>query len=138
MRWRKGDPAAPLRPAFTALLHSANSDEASARIYNKRGVAYVRLGRTGEGHYDDFSEALTYVPRFAPALANIGNLLFEEGVLDDAIAHYEAAIRADESYAIAHLNLAVAYRESRPPRGRRPRASGGTSPGGTRKLFRRR
>lgn len=106
----KGDPAAALE-AFTALLHAANSDEACARICNKRGVAYVRLGRR-ERALEDFTEALKYVPRFAPALANIGNLLFEDGVLDDAIAYYEAAIRADDTYAVAHLNLAVAYRKA--------------------------
>jgi tetratricopeptide (TPR) repeat protein len=60
----------------------------------------------------DFSEALAAVPRFAPALTNIGNLLLEEGVFDEAIAHYEAAIRADETYALAHLNLSVAYRKT--------------------------
>jgi tetratricopeptide (TPR) repeat protein len=106
----RGDPAAAAA-AFTALLNAAETDEESARIHNKRGVAYVRLGRR-EDALRDFGEALRLAPRFAPALANVGNLLLEDGALEDAIAHYEAAIRADEGYAIAHLNLAVAYRKA--------------------------
>ena len=96
---------------FTAMLHSARSNDEYARIYNKRGVAHVRLGQR-EDALRDFSEALAVVPRFAPALANIGNLLLEDGAFEDAISHYESAIRADESYAIAHLNLSVAYRKT--------------------------
>ncbi|HEY1729038.1 MAG TPA: tetratricopeptide repeat protein [Candidatus Baltobacteraceae bacterium] len=106
----KGDPSAAVT-GFTAMLHSARDNDECARLYNKRGVAHVRLGER-EHALRDFSEALAVVPRFAPALANIGNLLVEEGAFEDAIAHYEAAIRADESYAIAHLNLSVAYRKT--------------------------
>lgn len=105
----KGDPAAALAE-FTVLLHEAQTDDAGAQICNKRGVAYMRLGRR-EDALRDFTEALRLKPRFAPALANIGNLLLEEDAVDDAIAHYEAAIRADEHYPVAHLNLAVAYRK---------------------------
>jgi len=106
----KGNPAAAVT-GFTAMLQSARGNDERARIYNKRGVAHVRSGQR-EDALRDFSEALALVPRFAPALANIGNLLLEDGAFDEAIAHYEAAIRADESYAIAHLNLAVAYRKT--------------------------
>jgi len=95
---------------FTQLLVASRERDERARIVNKRGVAFVRLGRRAEA-LADFTLALDLVPRFAPALANIGNLLLEDGVLDDAIVHYEAAVRADESYAVAHLNLAVAYRK---------------------------
>lgn len=95
---------------FTLLLDAAHSANERARIANKRGVAFVRLGRRAEA-LADFAAAIDCVPRFAPALVNIGNLLLEDGVLDEAIVHYEAAIRADESYAVAHLNLAVAYRK---------------------------
>ena len=106
----KGDPAASIS-AFTELLRAAETDEIAAKICNKRGVAYVRLGRREEA-LRDFTQALRHVPRFAPALANIGNLLLEDDALDDAIEHYEAAIRADEHYPVAHLNLAVAYRKA--------------------------
>lgn len=80
------------------------------RVYNKRGVAHVRLGRR-EPALADFAAALHLDDRFAPAIVNIGNLLFEDGAVDEAIVHYEAAVRADDTYAIAHLNLGVAYRQ---------------------------
>jgi len=95
---------------FTELLAASHASDERARIANKRGVAFVRLGRRAEA-LADFTLALELLPRFAPALANVGNLLLEDGALDDAIVHYEAAVRADESYAVAHLNLAVAYRK---------------------------
>ena len=95
--------------AFTAVLHEAPNDEARVRIYNKRGIAFVRMGRP-EDALRDFTEALALDGRFAPTITNIGNMLLEEGALEEAIAHYQAAIRADENYPIAHLNLGVAYR----------------------------
>jgi tetratricopeptide (TPR) repeat protein len=45
-----------------------------------------------------------------PAIVNVGNLLLEDGVIDDAIEHYQAALRIDDTYAPAHLNLGIAYR----------------------------
>lgn len=80
-----------------------------AVLENKRGVALVHLGRREEA-LAAFCAALEARPRFAPALANVGNLLLEDGDLEDAIVHYEAAILADDRYGIAHLNLAVAYK----------------------------
>lgn len=113
-RLESGDAAGALH-ALSALLEGpaspAMTNEERARIVNKRGIAHVRLGQRAEA-LQDFTLALDLVPRFAPALTNVGNLLLEDGVLEDAIAHYEAAIRSDESYAVAHLNLAVAYRQA--------------------------
>ncbi len=105
-----GDAPAALA-AFTTLFGAAQRNDERAKIVNKRGVANVRLGRRDDA-LRDFTTALELMPRYAPALANIGNLLLEDGALDDAIVHYEAAIRADDRYAVAHLNLAVAYRKA--------------------------
>ncbi|MGH7661250.1 MAG: tetratricopeptide repeat protein [Vulcanimicrobiaceae bacterium] len=109
-RLERGDASGALGD-FTALLDTATSNDERAQVVNKRGVAYVRLGRRDDA-LRDFTAALELAPRYAPALANIGNLLFEDGVLDEAIVYYEAAIRADDRYAVAHLNLAVAYRRA--------------------------
>ena len=105
----RGEPAAAVA-GFTAALHEASSDETRVRIYNKRGIAYLKLGRRDDA-LRDFTEALALDGRFAPTITNIGNLLFEDGAVDDAVEHYEAAIRADESYAFAHLNLGIALRK---------------------------
>jgi lipoprotein NlpI len=82
-----------------------------AFLLNKRGVARIGLDRRALAR-EDFSAALAVRPQYAPALTNLGNLLLEEGDIAGAIARYEAAIGADSEYAIAHLNLGVAYKRA--------------------------
>lgn len=93
-----------------ALLSAIGlSDADRAFLLNKRGVARIGLERRADARAD-FQAALEINPNFAPAFANLGNLLFEEGEAEAAIVHYERAIRADPDYAIAHFNLGVAYK----------------------------
>jgi lipoprotein NlpI len=95
-----------------ALLADAALAPGDRAFYlNKRGVARISLGRADEARVD-FQAALACVPRFAPAIANLGNLLIEAGDLDGAIAQYEAAIAADDDCAVAHFNLGVAYKRA--------------------------
>ncbi|HEY8321048.1 MAG TPA: tetratricopeptide repeat protein [Candidatus Baltobacteraceae bacterium] len=96
---------------FEALLAEAASPADRAFFRNKRGIARVRLGRREEA-LEDFRGALDLVANYPPALTNLGNLLLEEGALDDAIAHYEAAIRSDDLYGVAHQNLGVALKRA--------------------------
>ena len=96
------------------LLDALSNDETltardRAAIANKRGVALIGLARRDEAR-QAFERAIVLQARFAPALVNLGNLLLEDGELDAAVAQYESAIRADERYAPAHHNLAVAYK----------------------------
>jgi tetratricopeptide (TPR) repeat protein len=87
-------PASPLQRAF---------------LLNKRGVARIGLDRR-ELAGADFAAALESVSCYPPALTNLGNLLLEDGDVRGAIAHYERAISSDRDYALAHLNLGVAYK----------------------------
>lgn len=80
-----------------------------AAIANKRGVALVELQRRAEARAA-FEQALEIVPKFAPALVNIGNLHLEAGETEEAIRFYESAVLSDEEYALAHHNLGVAYK----------------------------
>jgi lipoprotein NlpI len=82
-----------------------------AFLLNKRGVARIGLERAAPARAD-FAAALEARPDYAPALTNLGNLLLEEGEVDAAIARYESAIAADREYAIAYLNLGVAYKRA--------------------------
>jgi tetratricopeptide (TPR) repeat protein len=91
------------------LADSTVAGERRAAMTNKRGVALIGLGRPQDAR-DAFEAALDIKPRFAPALVNVGNLLLESGELDAAVAQYQAAIAADDRYAPAHHNLAVAYK----------------------------
>ncbi len=83
--------------------------EQRAAATNKRGVALVSLHREAEARRA-FEEALEIKPRYAPALVNIANLHLEAGEIEIAVARYEAAIAADDTYGPAHHNLAVAYK----------------------------
>jgi len=58
-----------------------------------------------------FADALQADSRFVPAIVNIGNVLFEDGQIDEAVDHYEAALRIEDDYGLAHLNLGVAYKK---------------------------
>lgn len=98
--------------AFSALID--RGEEAAAErafLLNKRGVARVNLDRRDLAR-EDFLASLEARPDYPPALTNLGNLLLEDGSIQAAIARYERAIERDPEYAIAHLNLSVAYKRA--------------------------
>jgi tetratricopeptide (TPR) repeat protein len=94
---------------FDSALEEAPDDTRRAALYNKRGVAFVALGER-DAAVADFARALDFDERCAAALTNLGNLLFEDGHVADAIDYYEAAVRAEPAYALAHRNLGVALK----------------------------
>jgi tetratricopeptide (TPR) repeat protein len=94
---------------FAAALDAAPTESQRARVHNKRGLTFLDCGDRGAA-IAAFTEALDADERCISALVNIGNLLLEDGVFDDAIAHYQAALRLDDSYAVGHLNLGIAYK----------------------------
>ncbi|HLX25567.1 MAG TPA: tetratricopeptide repeat protein [Candidatus Cybelea sp.] len=95
---------------FTSLLAAQQPPRSDrAFLLNKRGVARIGLQRREDARAD-FEAALELNPSFAPAIANLGNLLLEAGDLDGAIAAYERAIASDADYAVAYVNLGVAYK----------------------------
>jgi tetratricopeptide (TPR) repeat protein len=98
--------------ALSALLAAESRGVAErAFLLNKRGVARIGLQRR-ELAVQDFEAALEARPAYVPALTNVGNLLFDAGDVQGAIAHYERAIALDSEYAVAHLNLGAAYKRA--------------------------
>jgi protein O-GlcNAc transferase len=97
--------------ALSALIERIEEAPERAFLLNKRGVARIGLDRR-ELARDDFAAALEARPDYAPALTNLGNLLLEEGAVEAAIARYERAVARDPEYAIAYLNLSVAYKRA--------------------------
>jgi tetratricopeptide (TPR) repeat protein len=94
------------------LLADADLKSAERGFYlNKRGVALAAMGRLPEAR-EDFEAALVCVPRFAPSITNLGNLLMEAGDVDGAVALYRSAIAADDDYPVAHFNLGVALKRA--------------------------
>jgi lipoprotein NlpI len=85
--------------------------EERAFLLNKRGVARIGLGERDLARAD-FMAALEVRSSYPPALTNLGNLLLEAGDLTAAIAQYQSAIAGDRDYAVAHLNLGVAYKRA--------------------------
>jgi len=95
--------------AFDDALSQTPDPSEIARIRNK--LAIVALRRDGvAAAVDQLILALEANPRSPEAITTVGNLLLEDGALDDAIAHYECALRIDDAYAPAYHNLGVALR----------------------------
>jgi Tfp pilus assembly protein PilF len=95
--------------AIALFTDSIQSGDRPALAMSKRGVCRVRSGdRTGAAH--DFAGALERDPKCVPAFVNLGNLALEANMLDEARAHYEAALAIDDSSATAHHNLGIVYR----------------------------
>ncbi len=94
---------------FETALAEASDDARRAAVHNKRGVAFMALGER-DAALAAFASALDVDERCAAALTNLGNLLFEDGHVADAVDYYTAALRADAAYALAHRNLGVALK----------------------------
>jgi tetratricopeptide (TPR) repeat protein len=97
--------------AFGEAFAIAGDADGRAAALNKRGVANVTCGRR-ERALADFLAALAEVPRFSPALVNVGNMLLEDGDFEDAIDYYDAAVRADERYAPAYRHRGIAHKRA--------------------------
>lgn len=104
-----GNPSAALAALERLLDAPAVPAERRAFAQNKRGVALMALGRRDES-LEAFCAALIALENYAPALVNVGNMLLEDGDVEDAVEYYRAGIRSDATYPGAHLNLGVALK----------------------------
>ncbi|MBN2473632.1 MAG: tetratricopeptide repeat protein [Pirellulales bacterium] len=72
------------------------------------GEALTKLGRPEEARLQ-YLDLLELKPHSAVAHYNLGNVLLRiPGQLDQAVRHYEQALRIDPKYLKAHVNLAYA------------------------------
>jgi tetratricopeptide (TPR) repeat protein len=93
--------------AFVEALAGARDAAEIARVRNK--LAIVALRRDGvAAAVEQLVLALEADPRCAAAITTIGNLLLEDGDVDEAIVHFEYALLIDDAYAPAYHNLGVA------------------------------
>jgi tetratricopeptide (TPR) repeat protein len=93
--------------AFTAVLGQAVTAAQVAVARNKLAIVAIRrLDR--ERAIDQLIAALEADPRSPAAITTVGNLLLEDGDVDEAIVHYEYALLVDDGYAAAYHNLGVA------------------------------
>jgi tetratricopeptide (TPR) repeat protein len=97
--------------AFAEALAVARTGAEVAMVHNKRAVIAIHR-RDRQLAIDELVAALEADSRCAAAITTIGNMLLEDGDVDEAIAHYEFAILVDEDYGPAYHNLGVAFRRS--------------------------
>lgn len=94
--------------SFLSALEGAATPAAIAAVRNKLAIVEIRRGDR-EAAIDELVLALEADPRSPAAITTVGNLLLEDGLVEDAIAHYEYALLADQDYAPAYHNLGVAF-----------------------------
>jgi tetratricopeptide (TPR) repeat protein len=93
--------------AFGEALGTATTARQVAAVRNKLAVIAVHRRDRGRA-IDQLILALEADPRSPAAITTLGNLLLEDGDIDEAIEHYESALLADDGYAPAYHNLGVA------------------------------
>jgi len=83
--------------AILLLLSLAALTRFQVTTWSSDGILYRRI--------------LAYYPQCALAHYNLGHSLFDEGRIEEAIAHYTEAVRLDPDYVEAQNNLGVALIE---------------------------
>jgi tetratricopeptide (TPR) repeat protein len=97
--------------AFAEALAESPPARDVAAILNKRAIIAIRR-RDMVRAIEELIAALEADPRSVAAITTIGNLLLEDGAVDEAIAHYQYALIIDDAYAPAYHNLGVALHRS--------------------------
>jgi protein O-mannosyl-transferase len=65
--------------------------------------------KTWKNSYTLFEHALSVTTNNWVAHLNFGEILFDQGRIDDAIAHYNQALEYNSSFELAYLNLGTAF-----------------------------
>ena len=94
--------------AAIALLEPALARAPGAELHVTLGSAYREKGQDDAaiGHY---RAALAIQPHYAPALANLADMLCDAGDRQTARTLYDAAIRCEPKNAQARLNRAILH-----------------------------
>jgi tetratricopeptide (TPR) repeat protein len=95
--------------AFWRRFAGRSPRESPADRLSRDGIEALRAGDRA-GAIECFARALAEDGRCVRAIVSLGNMLLEDGAIDEAVAHYETALRLDDRCALAHHNLGVALR----------------------------
>jgi tetratricopeptide (TPR) repeat protein len=107
----KGDLARMHNDYASAVSHYLNAlrtNRQSAELYNKLGIADLKLGDRRLAR-KDFSRAVKLDPQLFAPVNNLGVLELLDKKYRSAIGHFKLALALDESNAHTHLNLAEAW-----------------------------
>jgi superkiller protein 3 len=105
--------------AFGEALGTATTARQVAAVRNKLAIVAIQR-RDLDGAVEQLILALEAEPRSPAAITTLGNLLLEDGHVDEAIDHYDYALMIDDRYVAAYHNLGVALHR----KGRRGAAVG--------------
>lgn len=107
----KGD-LARVRKDYVAAIDyyrtALRTDKTNATLYNKLGVAELKLGNI-RGARKDFSQAIKYDSKHVDALNNLGALNCLEKRYKPATKYLKQALALDETRAVIHINLAESW-----------------------------
>ena len=95
---------------FTQAYEEAEAPAQRATAANKIGIVHVEREARDEA-LAAFLLAIEHDAAHVPSIVNVGNLLLEDGDVEEAIVHYQAALRLDDEYSVGHLNLGVALKK---------------------------
>jgi tetratricopeptide (TPR) repeat protein len=98
--------------AVTAYDRAIEAGEASAEVYNWRGLAKVRTGDPSGG-IEDYNRAIEAEPSVAMSYNNRGTARCALGQIQAAIADFDKAIELYPGYAMAYINRGGAYIENK-------------------------
>ena len=94
--------------AASYYLTALRVDRQNADLYNKLGVAELKLGDLGAAH-KYFGRAVKYNPQDAVALNNLGATACLDRKYKLAVGYLKQALALDEPEAPTHINLAEAW-----------------------------
>lgn len=107
----KGDLARLHKDYSSAVSHYQKAlrlNRQSAELYNKLGIADLKLGERGSAR-KDFSRAVKLDPQLFAPVNNLGVIELMDKKYKSAIGHFKEALALDESNAHTHINLAEAW-----------------------------
>lgn len=95
----------------TVLIESGvlGPDDLVTALMN-RAIAHAQLGHPGDAK-GDLDKAIDLAPGDALLHYNRGNILFDAGSYEAAIADFDAAIASESTFALAYLNRGLAYKQ---------------------------
>jgi Flp pilus assembly protein TadD len=94
--------------AVSYYLKALRVDRQNAELYNKLGVAQLKLGDKGSAR-KSFGRAVNYNPQYAIALNNLGAVACLDRKYKPAVSYLKQALALDETQAPTHINLAEAW-----------------------------
>ena len=87
------------------LLRKKATQAFSAQNWFDLACAQIELAYPTAAYHESLQQALTLDPSHAPAHHKLGRLALEDGRLEEAATHFEAALQSDPDFAATYYDL---------------------------------